>query len=289
MNKTGIYYAYWEQSWSADYVKYVKKVKSLGFDILEIAAGCLPDMPHESLTELKNTALNEGVELTCCIGLPSQYDVSSADEKVRSAGMEFMCKIFDAMNVLDSKLLGGIIYSSWPGTVSSCEEKAHAEKRSADSLKELAKYAKGCGITCCLEIVNRFEQYMMNTAKEGADFLDNVAEDNVKLLLDTFHMNIEEDNIGRAIKTAGSKLGHFHIGECNRKPPGKGHMPWDEIADALRDINYTGAVVMEPFLKPGGEVGRDIRVFRDLSGGADEAEMDNMAKEALEFIKSKLR
>jgi len=136
-------------------------------------------------------------------------------------------------------------------------------------------------------VVNRFEQFLINTAAEGVCYADEVGSPNLKLFLDTFYMNIEEDYIGEAIITAGDKLGHLHIGECNRKTPGKGHMPWDEIMRALKTINYQGRIVMEPFTRMGGDVGCDIRVWRDLSGNAGEERMDADAKVALEFIRGK--
>ena len=108
---------------------------------------------------------------------------------------------------------------------------------------------------------------------------------NAKIHLDTFHMNIEENSIQEAILTAGDKLGHLHIGENNRMPPGYGHLPWEDIGRALRKIDYPGYVVMEPFLKPGGEVGRDIRVYRDLGIGMD---LDAEARKALEFTRGVL-
>lgn len=95
-------------------------------------------------------------------------------------------------------------------------------------------------------------------------------------------MNIEEDSFHDAIVHAGDKLGHFHIGETNRRAPGRGKIPWDEIAGALKKINYQGAVVMEPFLMTGGEVGRDISVFRDLR---DDLDLDEEARRACAFTK----
>ena len=96
-------------------------------------------------------------------------------------------------------------------------------------------------------------------------------------------MNIEEDSFSAAIRTAGPLLGHFHTGENNRRVPGKGRLPWHEIGTALREIGYEGTVVMEPFVKTGGEVGRDIRVWRDLSNNASDEQMDIDAREALRF------
>jgi len=116
--------------------------------------------------------------------------------------------------------------------------------------------------------------------------VEAVSSPNARILLDTFHMNIEEDFIGEAIQKAGDKLGHLHIGENNRMPPGYGHIPWTEVAAALRKINYQGYVVMEPFLMPGGEVGRDIKVFRDMSVGL---QLDEEARKALMFIRGVLK
>ena len=99
-------------------------------------------------------------------------------------------------------------------------------------------------------------------------------------------MNIEEDNMFDAIRKAGDLLGHVHVGECNRKLPGMNNsINWPEIGKALRDIGYQKAVVMEPFLLSGGQVGRDIRVWRDLSGGADEAQMTKYITDSLAYLK----
>ena len=288
MNKVGIYFAFWERNWEGDFCHYVRKVKSLGFDVLELGAGALAEMTRPQLQAIADTAHEEGITLTYCIGLPPQYDVSSPDEQVRLEGVRYVGKLLDILRFMGGDTLGGILYACWPAVEMSYDRKQVMREQSLRSVRELAKKAEDCGVNYCLEIVNRFEQCLLNTAEEGVAFAREVDSPAVKLLLDTFHMNIEEDDIGDAIRTAGSLLGHFHIGECNRKVPGRGHMPWDTIAAALRDIGYRGHVVMEPFVKPGGQVGQDIKVFRDLSDGAGEAEMDAMAKEALAFIRGKL-
>ena len=96
-------------------------------------------------------------------------------------------------------------------------------------------------------------------------------------------MNIEETSIAGAIRTAGSLLGHLHTGECNRMVPGKGRTPWREIGEALRDIQYDGTVVMEPFVAMGGQVGKDIHIWHDISRGATEAQLDKDAQDAVTF------
>ena len=98
-------------------------------------------------------------------------------------------------------------------------------------------------------------------------------------------MNIEEDSLHDAIVKAGDKLGLFHIGENNRRPPGKGHIPWDEVVGALKEIDYQGDTVMEPVVLFGGLTGRYLAIWRDMTGGVD---LDEAAKKGLEFYKAKL-
>lgn len=286
MNKIGIYFAFWEKEWNADYAAYIRKVSRLGFDTLEVEAGALEKMPDSDKERIAAVAREEGIDLTYCIGLPPSCDVSSMDEETRKRGIKYVRKLLDTVHFMGGDMLGGIIYSCWPMKDSpSWEEKKARRAQAICSVKELSKTAEDYGIDYCLEIVNRFEQCILNTAQEGVDFLEEVGSGRVKLLLDSFHMNIEEDGFRDAILTADRNLGHFHIGECNRKVPGMGHMNWKEIASALKDVNYQGRIVMEPFMRPGGQVGKDIRIYRDLSGHAADEDLDRMASQALSFMR----
>ena len=105
-------------------------------------------------------------------------------------------------------------------------------------------------------------------------------------MLDTFHMNIEEDSMIDAILTAGDLLGHFHVGENNRRVPGKGNFPWPEIGKALHRIGYDKNVVMEPFVIGGGEVGSDIKIWRDLSHGASQERLDEDARNSVAYLRN---
>jgi len=189
------------------------------------------------------------------------------------------------LRYMGHKQLGGIIYSSWPGKLPFGEEKRRYLDRSVRSMREAITAAEDCDVFFNVEVVNRFEQFLLNTAAEGVSYVRRVGSPHCRVLLDTFHLNIEEDNIRDAIVATGGMLGHFHVGETNRRPPGGGRMPWDEIFGALREIGYTGAITMEPFLMPGGEVGRDISVYRNLRGGLD---LDREAGRALKFMRGKL-
>jgi len=144
---------------------------------------------------------------------------------------------------IGSHVFSGINYAYWPMQgAPDYDGKMAARERSLRSLREILGRAEQYGIAYCLEIVNRFEQCILNTAAEGVDYLRELDHPSAKLLLDIFHMNIEEDSFADAIRTAKGLLGHFHIGECNRKTPGTGRMPWDEIFAALRETGYDGTV-----------------------------------------------
>ena len=287
MSKIGIYYAYWTHDWDADFHPFVDKVADLGFDVLEVNAGTVAGMTAEEHQSLKAHADDRNIELSFCIGLPKQYDVASEDAAVRDTGIAYLEKMAAAIGNFGGGNLTGIIYSYWPGTLPEGEtDKRPYFDRSVASMKQAIKAAEDNNVIFCMEVVNRFEQYLLNTCDEALAYVETVDSPNAMILLDTFHMNIEENFIGEAIEKAGDKLGHLHVGENNRLPPGYGHIPWTEVGNALRKIDYQRFVVMEPFLMPGGEVGRDIKVFRDLSVGL---ELDEEARKALLFMRGVLK
>ncbi|MBE0690718.1 MAG: sugar phosphate isomerase/epimerase [Anaerolineae bacterium] len=287
MNKVGIYYAYWTREWDVDFHPFIDKVSDLGFDILEVNAGTVGGMTPEERRRLKAHADERNLSLTYCIGLPHAYDVASADASTRRKGIGYLTQMANAVGEMGGGKIGGILYSAWPATMPPGEsDKRPYLERSIASMKEAVKAAEDNNVLFNVEVVNRFEQYLLNTCDEALAYVDAVGSPNVKILLDTYHMNIEEDFVADALLRAGDKLGHFHIGENNRMPPGYGHIPWTEIGAALRKIKYAGDVVMEPFVVPGGQVGSDIKVYRDLSIGLD---LDQEAQKALLFMRGVLK
>jgi D-psicose/D-tagatose/L-ribulose 3-epimerase len=285
MNRFGIYYAFWTRDWDADFLPYVDKVSALGFDLLEVNGGTIARMSPEERRRLRARAEEKSLELSYCIGLTADHDVSSEDETTRRKGVKFLESMARAIGEMGGGKLSGIIYSYWPATISAAEEKPRRLAKSIASMREAVKVAEDQGVFFNVEVVNRFEQFLLNTCEEALGYVAEVGSPNLKMLLDTYHMNIEEDDICAAIRKAGTALGHLHIGENNRKPPSYGHIPWQRIGDTLRAMNYNGSIVMEPFLLPGGEVGRDIKVWRDLMPGAD---LDAEAGKALAFVRKTL-
>lgn len=281
--KFGIYFAFWEQEWKVSYEKYIKKIADLGFDILEISYAPIPNLSDEEMFRLRDMAKDHGLILTAGYGPTAEQNLSSPDPNIVKNAKAFFIEMMKRLEKMEIRSIGGGLNSYWPVDFSKPINRARDWEIGVQNVREIAKVAQDCGIDFCLECLNRYEGYLLNTAAEGVAFCHEVGLPNVKLLLDTFHMNIEEDSFYDAITTAGPLLRRLHTGEANRKVPGKGRLPWREIGDALEKINFTGDVVMEPFVKEGGTVGSEIKVWRDLSNHADEAQLDEDARNSLAF------
>lgn len=284
--KYGIYFAYWEKEWNADQKSYISKVKKLGFDILEISCAMLKNSSREELVEMRDMARAEGVTLTAGYGPGPSENLASSDEAVVKNAVAFYTDILKKLEILDIHTLGGGIYSYWPVDYTKPIDKEGDWKRSVKNVRTVGKIAQECGVDYCLEVLNRFEGYLLNTCAECRQFVEEVDVPAVKIMLDTFHMNIEEDSMTEAILLAGDRLGHFHVGENNRRLPGKGNLPWYQIGSALRAIGYDKNVVMEPFVKSGGKVGSDIKIWRDLSMGAATEQLDRDAAASVAFLRN---
>lgn len=291
MNQFGIHYAYWGNQWDVDLCQRIRLAADAGFDDLEITP---PDymisMDREQMNDLKHCASDYGIEMSFCIGFPASKDMSSPDAAVRQAGIDYSKRMIDACAYMGGRILSGILYSQWPCLYDHPITPAYKQEcwaRGVESVREVVSYAADAGMEYAIEMVNRFEQFIVNSADEGIQFVSEVGHPNTKLLLDVFHSNIEEDSIPEAIRKIGPLLAHMHISEANRRLPGSGSgIPWTEVARALKDIHYQGRIVLEPFVATGGPVGNDLRIWRDLEKDVSlESRQENL-KRSLCFIKA---
>jgi len=283
--KYGIVYAYWSKDWEGEYIDTIYRCKRCGFDVLEIFTPLLLTQPESKLNEIKAAARDSGIELAFLVGLPKEYDLSSGDSHVRERAIAYVSDLLRVVNYLGGHCFSGINYCAW-SSFDGFDEKPRRRANSVSSIKTLAKRAEAYGISYNLEITNRFEQYLLNTAKEAVDFVNEVDSPGVNILLDAFHMNIEEDSMYDAITLANGKLGHFHVGTNNRRPPREGLMNWGQIRDGLKKIAYDKIITLEPLVRTGGTVAADSKVWRDMTDNADDAAMDNAAIAGLNFMKN---
>ena len=154
-------------------------------------------------------------------------------------------------------------------------------RRAVENIQKTAAIAADYGVELGLEPLNRFETDLVNTVAQGLQMVDDIGRPNVGLLLDTFHMNIEEKSIPDSLRRANGHIVEFHACSNDRGTPGEDHLPWPAIVSALRDVNYQGAVVIEAFTPQIKEIARAVSNWRPLA----ESE-DALAKNGLRHLKA---
>lgn len=286
--KYGICYCYWNKDWEGtDYPQTIERARTCGFDVLEIFYQRTLAMQQKEIDNIAAASKAYDVEIYCSGGLGRIEDLSQPDENGRRIAVEKAKEIIRSISKIGVKNFSGINYCAW----CNFDKPINKEERlyyAAKSLKEVGDYASDYGVSWNMEVVNRFESYLLNTASEAVELAKMVDSPNVNILLDIFHGMIEEDDLAEAVRTAGDKLGHYHMGSNNRKPPRPGFLPWEEVVQALKDIKYDKCVSFEPLVRTGGSVALDGgNVWRDmLPPNADDKMLDQMIMESLAYIKN---
>ena len=282
-NPLGIHYGSFVTNWNEDQHQIIPKVKNLGFDLFEFGAPWLVKQSDSSITEFRKIAADNEIQLTLSLGLSTAQDISSPDASIRKVGIDFLTRLARAMSKAGSGMCSGIIHGAWNGKIDSYEEKAVCWNYSVQSMKEVTKVFADEGVIFNVEVVNRFENFLINDCAEAMKYLDEVDSPQLGIHLDTFHMNIEEDSMTGAILAAGKRMKYFHIGENNRKFPGLGNMPWKEIFSTLEAADYQGPIAMEPFVRPGGEVGAAVSLYREIM---DLSDYENDIHRSVAFVRA---
>lgn len=217
------------------------------FDAIEIFA---PAADAVSPNEL-NPLLQEYGLAVAAVGTGAgmvKHGLSLTDpcETRRCQASDFIRSIIDMGGQWHAPAIIGSMQGRWGGDVS----RDQALDWLAEALNELGPYAARHGVPLIYEPLNRYETNLITTMAEGAAFLQSLATDNVKLLGDLFHMNIEEADLGDAIRAAGAHLGHVHFVDSNRRAAGLGHLDFTPVVAALREIGYEGYLSAEALPLP---------------------------------------
>jgi D-psicose/D-tagatose/L-ribulose 3-epimerase len=268
----------WVSPFSNQTLDLIDKVKNIGFDYLEI---CIEDPETIDVQTIRNHLNDSGVQALVCGAFGPNRDISSDNSEVRKHAVEYIKTCIDIAVELESPLVSGPMYSATGKTrLLSPDEKKQQWDWAAENMKIVADYAASKDIKLAVEPLNRFETDFINTVQQGLEFFEQVDRDNVGFLLDTFHMNLEEKDIAEAIKLAGSKIFNFHSCENDRGTPGTGHIPWNEVFQALKEISYDGPVVIESFTTEIKEIARAVSQWRPLAPS-----QDSLGEEGLQFLK----
>lgn len=295
-NAIGLQTAYWAGTTPVlDIHQVIRNTAAADMDIIELKAGDFVPLTAEGRQELRKEIEDAGLSITINgTGLRPQRDTSSSDPEIHKAGVEHLKHMLDLSAEMGVKHFSGIPYGLWntrPEGDDIEAVKKERTKNAIEGLREVAAHAKALDILLCLEIVNRFEQYILNTVDEGIAMCSAIDNDHCKLLLDTFHMNIEEDYIPEAIRKADEAgyLGYIHVGESNRRIPTgekKSNIDWRAIAQTVKEINYEGPFVMEPFVLDKSPSVKSISLWRTIRKGDEIDVLVSDAKKGSAWLKS---
>ena len=290
--KYGLHFRSWDGLYQVEQLpRFVQQAKDLGAETFEVAPPpCVLACDRVKIRELRQSLDDVGLELLLTCRYPEGMDLASEDPEQRRNGIEFMKRAIQGAAELGSREIGGIVYSLWPHRFDDDkidkQIKHDRTQRSIESMRAIMPTAEEYGVRLNAEVLNRFEHYMLNTMEEGAAYCRQVDSPQLGLLVDVFHMNVEEDSFEEAIAAAGPYIGHFHVSEPNRRIPSRdSRLPWASIGRALRDTGYRGTVTLEPILLFLGQASYNSRLWRDLATDGGLEERLRLLKEGLEFIR----
>jgi D-psicose/D-tagatose/L-ribulose 3-epimerase len=265
-----------------EFTKLAPKVAKMGFDLFEFGIESTSDLDYSRAASI---ARENRLAVSVCAAMGPDRDLIHPDESIRKNGMDYVRHCIDAARTLGATNVVGPLYSAVGRTWQSTDDE---RKRDTDllveQLKELSSHAGDSGVVLCVEPLNRFETSFMNLAQQAIEVVDRVGHPACGILLDTFHMNIEERSIGEAIKAAGPRLKHVHGCENDRGAAGTGHVPWNEVRDALKGIGYDGPVVIESFTDKVKTIAKAAAIWRPFS-----PTQDQLAEDGLKFLRGLLK
>jgi len=261
-NPLGVHALVWVGDTSpASVTTAIEKTKAAGFDLLELS---LHDSLNLDVPRARAELEEAGLAVACSRGLAFDADVSSDDPETVERGARLLHDSLTLTHELGGSHFTGALYSALGKYDRPLSE---AGRRNVVTvLRDLAKEAQGLDMTLGLEICNRYETNVINTARDALRLADDIGEQNVTIHLDTYHMNIEEDDLVRPVLEVGERLGYVHIGENHRGYLGSGHLDLTGFFHALADIGYAGPITFESFSSAvvARGLSNDLAIWRNL-------------------------
>jgi len=254
------------------------KLKKMGFDGVEIPVFNLDVKKYEALGKHLDDL---GLERTAVTVRTAADNPISPDAEVRKAGVAATKTVLECCQAGGMTVLAGPYYAAL-GVFTGQGPTKDEWKWGVESMRPVAEHAKTCGVTMALEYLNRFEIYLLNCAADAARFVKDVGHPNCRMMYDTFHANIEEKDIKKAINECADVMVHVHISENDRGTPGQGHVDWETTFKTLRKIKYKGWLTIEAFGLALPALAAATKIWRPLFPSEDV-----LAVQALEFLKSK--
>jgi D-psicose/D-tagatose/L-ribulose 3-epimerase len=255
-----------------------RDVSSMGYDEVEV---CIEDPARLTAAKVAKAASDEGLSVLVCGAFGPDRDASHEEARRRQDAITYLKGCVDFAAEVGSPLVSGPMYATTgQARLLPDSERADQWGRARDSLAEVADYAGSVSVRLAIEPLNRFETDLVNTVEQGVRLCEDIGSPNAGLLLDTFHMNIEEKDMPAAVRSAGGHLFHVQASENDRGTPGTGHVDWQGLVQALRDLDYRGSVVVESFLPTVKEIARAVSLWRPVAPS-----MEHLARESVSYLR----
>jgi len=254
-------------------------IATLGFDVIELP---IEEVGQFDVARTGELARAHGLDVSVCAVIGPGRDLLLPDEAER--GVSYLRSCIEVAQALGSPTVAGPFYSAvgrcWRA---SPDERERDVDQIARTLRDLGGYAADHGVVLGVETLNRFETSFLNTTAQALELIDRIDHPAVGVALDLFHLGIEEKSVGDALRAAGPRLVHLQVAENDRGTPGTGSLPWRDVADALREIQYSGRVVIETFSDRVEAIARAAAIWRPLA-----PDSDSLAREGLAFLRALL-
>jgi D-psicose/D-tagatose/L-ribulose 3-epimerase len=250
--------------WSATYDQSVRAllplIKERGFDGVEVPLFRPAEFPASAVR--RDTEAN-GLECTICSVLVQGLSLISDDADVRRNTKLHLQDAIKAVADAGAKIIAGPLYCP-VGYLPGRRRTGDEWKWAVEGYQSVISTLEENHVTLAIEPLNRFETFFLNTAANAAALCDEVGHPNVGVLFDTFHANIEEKDIAAGYRTVGRHLRHVHACENDRGTPGSGHVEWDAVFQAWRELRYDGWLTIESFGFALGELSAAASIWRGI-------------------------
>ncbi len=276
--KYGVSTWLWESPFKTASIALFPKIKSMGFDLVEIP---VEDPGLIDGEEVKTALDDHGLAATVCGVFGPTKDLTNEEVSVQWDCLRYLDACFELCNQLGTGFLAGPMYAAvGKARMLPAEQRKREWELAVNNLGKVCIMAKSHGLSIALEPLNRFESDLVNTASDVMRLINDVNHANARVLLDGFHMSIEENNFREAIERVGDKLLHVQVSENHRGVPGTGLTPWEDFNSGLKSINYDGPIVIESFTPEIKELAAAVCIWKNLAENQDE-----FATEGLRHLK----
>lgn len=269
----------WTSPFHSARVDILENIAALGFHAVELP---IEDPAFIDTAALRPVLSDLGLKPHVCGVFGPGRDLTNADPAVRASTRAYLQACFRIAADLDAGFVAGPMYSQCGKARQLPEDERRREWDLAVSgLRTVCQDAAEHGLAIALEPINRFETDLVNTTADSLRMIRDIGHPAAKVMIDSFHMTIEECDIAAAIRAAGGDLIHVQVSENHRGVTGTGLTPWKDFRDALREIGYRGSIVIESFTPENRDLAGAVCIWKRFT-----ATQDEFASRGLAFLQN---